>query len=309
MPYDEANARTENLGWTHRLVALRAVPGWADLPAADLALLASIAAPRRVDAGQTLVREGDSLGSIFVVVDGELAIHRDGGVAGRAVAHDIIGATAGLATDAASWSCVASRASVLLELPIEELEDVLEDRFSILLRWIEETAQRSIALRRGLGSTAGFASTTSLDATSEVPELALIERVWALRQNELLRTGRIDGLTSLARGAREIRLPEGGLLWTTGERADFIALVVSGTLRAATSDGHRFAFARNDLVGELETVSERPRWFDAVAERPTVLLALDRDRMLDIWEDHPDVGIEFLRGLSTALLRLPGSLP
>lgn len=61
------------------LEALRAAPLFAELPQPDLERLCQISEPVRLDAGETLIREGEPGDSLFVVVSGELDVVRGSG--------------------------------------------------------------------------------------------------------------------------------------------------------------------------------------------------------------------------------------
>src|SRR5688500_8209376 len=102
------------MGWADRLTALRALPGWLELPATDLGLLASIATPRSARAGEVLIEEGRPLHSLLVVVEGELAVSLRG-ERHNARARDVVGAVAGFAHDSGGVSCISVGTSAFLE--------------------------------------------------------------------------------------------------------------------------------------------------------------------------------------------------
>lgn len=291
----------ESIGWADRLTALRALPGWLELPAADLALIASIATARVVEPGQVLVEEGRPLHSIFVVVDGELSVRR----AGRdrvARSRDLVGAVSGLARDPGGLSCTSIGRSALLELSLDDLEDVLEDRSTLLARWMRTVARDCLRWTREVPAPAGRG--LRLD-----PPLDLVDRISLLRCTELLDGAGVDALASFAGAAREIDLVEWEALWSSSDRSDTIAVVAKGRIQARATTGVSVSLASGDVLGVLEAFAEEPRWYDAFAETRATLLVLDRDAMIDVWEDHPEVGVEMLRAVCAELLALPDAAP
>jgi CRP-like cAMP-binding protein len=80
--------------------------------------------------------------------------------------------------------------------------------------------------------------------------------------------------------------------------------LVCGVVRGSTPDGAEFRFGPRDVVGSLDMVAELPRWFDAVVEEDVVALCHDREMMADLWEDNPDLGLDFVHMFATTLLSL-----
>jgi hypothetical protein len=57
-------------------------------------------------------------------------------------------------------------------------------------------------------------------------------------------------------------------------------------------------------LGVLESVAGEPRWFDAVAETPGVLIEDDVERLIDLFEDNTDVALDYLAWVSRSTLEL-----
>jgi CRP-like cAMP-binding protein len=295
--------REPQMGWAERLAALRALPGWLELAAADLGMLASIATPRVAEDGQRLVEPGRPLHSVLVVADGELVVRRPGREPRRVRTREVAGAIAAFAHDPQGIECVSAGSSSVLELPLEDLEDLMEERLSVLMRWLREVSRACLAHEK---SGAPDLSEPPR-ASAPLAPFGLVERISLLRGTRAFGTAHIDGLASLARAAREVRLEPGEVLYRAGDAAEDIAVVAAGTISALRPDGRRSVLSPYDVAGVLETFGEERRSFDAVADTPATVLLLDRDEMLDVWEDHPDAGIELLRSLCAQLLRSPGN--
>ncbi len=303
MPSDAHLRPVAEIGRVERLIAMRSFPGCNDVAASELALLSAVAIPRMVRANEALVTPGRLATSAFLVVEGELVVRRTHRELARIHPRDWKSVLLPFAGDA-ELECIAACDSVVLELPVEDLEDVLEDRIALLVRVVAELSRASIDLRRRIPLHAGFAAETASSA-AVLPSrtLDIVERIFFLRQSRAFRGARIDGVTALAEIASELR-KDGRELWCTGDPSGSMLAVLGGSVIASTSHGHRFVFGPGEIVGWLDTMGSQRRWYDAVAGNDFVALALERDAMIDVWEDHPDLGIEALRTLSSAMLVL-----
>lgn len=296
--------RGAEIGWVERSMAVRSFPGWGGLPARELAALSAAAKPRLVASGQRIVEERDLVSSVFLVVDGELVVRRGEKILSRMGPRDWVGAVLAFAQDPTGVECVAARDSLVLELDVDDLEDIFEDRIAVLARALGALCREAIELRRAIPETAGFPRAAVSEELLPMRPLDVVERLFYLRQSNALRRGRIDAMTAIAETARELRAPVGEHLWHAGDASGSMIAVIGGEITAATAEGQRFTFGAGDLIGGLDTFAGRARWYDASVTAPLTALVLDRDDTLDVWEDHPDLGVAMLRAVCTSLLDL-----
>ncbi|MFK7985220.1 MAG: cyclic nucleotide-binding domain-containing protein [Sandaracinaceae bacterium] len=290
------------IGKVERFVALRSFGGWDGLPTKEIALIASLTRPRRFKRGDTVFVEGEPVDSVYMVISGNLSLRRKGRELGRYGPRSGVGGLAGFARDPDGYDCVALEDTLTLEVDIEDIEEVLEERFHILLTMLRGMARQSIQVRQTIPS-AGF--THSPDAGTECPAHRLnpVERMFYMRRTPM-GAGRIDSIAELSMRAEEIRAAEGEVLWRRGDAPDTLVMIICGRIRGETDNGTTFEFGAGDLVGALDTVSDLPRWYEATVVDGLVALELHRDQTLDLWEDHPDLAMQVLRGFSGGLLRL-----
>ena len=114
----------------------------------------------------------------------------------------------------------------------------------------------------------------------------------------------IDALAELASSVTEVPFPAGHVFWREGDRATRIGLVVEGNVACGSSRGVFFRVGPGRPLGILESVAGEPRWFDAVAETPGVLLEDDVERLIDLFEDNTDVALDYLAWVSRTTLEL-----
>jgi len=292
------------VGRVERLVAMRSFPGWGELPTRDLVTLGAIATPRRIGVGEKVFLEGQPVQSVLLVLDGELALSRGGKRLGLYGQGSGVGGLAAFARDPRGYDCLATRDSTVLELHAEDLEELFEDRFPILLAVIRELARENIELRENLPPSAGFPARAEVGEQCPAQALDLVERIFFLRKTLAFGAGRIDSVAELAKGSEEIRAGAGEVIWRRGDRADGVLAIVCGTLRCKTSDGLAFELGAGDLAGGLDALGGVPRWFDAEVGEGLVALSMSRDLTVDVWEDHPDLALEVLQAFAAGLLAL-----
>ncbi|MEQ9081095.1 MAG: cyclic nucleotide-binding domain-containing protein [Sandaracinaceae bacterium] len=292
------------VGRVERLVAMRSFPGWSELPTRDLVTLAAIARPRRIGVGEQVFTEGQPIQTVLLVLEGELALSRGGKRLGLYRESSGVGGLAAFARDPRGYDCLATRDSVVLELHAEDLEELFEDRFPILLAVVRELARENVELRRRLPPSAGFPTRSSAGDQCPAQALDLVERIFFLRRTLAFGAGRIDSLAELAKGAEEIRAEPGRVVWKVGDRADDALAIVCGTLRCRTEDGLAFELGAGDLAGGLDALGQVPRWYSAEVGEGLVALSMGRDLTVDVWEDHPDLALEVLQAFAAGLLAL-----
>lgn len=284
--------------------ALRSLFSANSVSAAAVAALSAHATPVRITRGTRITADGRPSDVLYVVLEGELSTSRNGKPLGTFGPRAAVGVLPMLARDAGGFTIEALSDTVALSLRAEDVLEVLEDHFDMLLAVMQGLAQEAVAVRQALPGSAGFAGEllTGVDAPSE--PLDLVERLFYLRQTFPLGHSHLDALAEIARASHELHYPAGTRLWVPGDRASHLLILVSGVVQGETATGAQFRFGPRDVVGSLDMVAQVPRWFEARVEEDVVALVHDRETLVDLWEDHPELGLDFLQMFSAALLSL-----
>jgi CRP-like cAMP-binding protein len=276
---------------TERRLALRRIVGFDRLAAEELAAIAQHTRLRRFAAGSTVARAGEERRVVHVLVSGELRITRGGRPWPKGGELKPVLDLFWLARDAMSLEIDAPNGAVTLELPVDELEDVLDEHFPI---WL--------ATARAL---AGWLLDLQADAPASTEQRfrqrlnympAFTERLVLLGEGLSLAGGHLETLAQLAESATELRLVSGRALWSAGDPARAIIVPIAGALAGQARD-------ESGAIGMLEVLAERPRASDLRVVEPTLALAIDGDRFLDVLEDHHEPARDYLALLALAVVR------
>jgi CRP-like cAMP-binding protein len=165
-------------------------------------------------------------------------------------------------------------------------------------------SRRAIDLvtRFGLDPTAGIPQ-GPVDR-AEAGDIDLVGRIFFLRRMAVFRRSSITALADMARAMAQVHFEPGAVLWREGEPSAGIFLVRSGFLRARGSSGVSFRPGPGFPLGALEALAERPRWYEAVADTPVVALQGPMGVLVDVFEDHFDVAMDYLALIAQSSLRI-----
>lgn len=296
--------RPIELGPIEQMHALRRLFGAdASLSHEALAGIAQLTRAQQVAAGVELAREGEPFPYVYLVIEGQLELSRDGKRLGLYNEGSGVGVMSALARDQAGFACRTLKESKLLVLRMADLIEMMEDYFELMHGALRNVSAEVIRWRKALPH-GGFLPHEPIECVEcgQGP-LGMVERIFHLRRTIGLERSYIDELAELARAAQELRVPRGTQLWSIGERADHLLIVVNGYVTGRTQRAE-FQFGPGDIVGNLDTISGEPRWFDARTDSDLVGLTIDSEAIVDVWEDHPELGFAFLRMLSRLLLDL-----
>ena len=292
----------ETMSAVERSLRLRQVPLFESLPDDRLAIFAEEARVRRVKKGEELLSEGMPIDAIYVIVDGEIGVSRQGVFLHRAGRPDSLGVLDALAGRAAVTARAATSA-VTLEIGIEAVRGILEDNFDVVIHAFEAIGRLMIKSRKGLGPDAGYPKPRAALRAAMSPPLGVVQRTLLLRTTLNFGRGSIEALADLARHAREVRFAEGDLLWSAGARADHLVVLVKGSVHAS-APGQSFRFGPGDTAGLMDGLGAAPRWYSAGAAEPTIGLRVDLEELYDVLEDDFELTLDCLGAFATEAVRL-----
>lgn len=309
--------RGPRLGPVERLLFLRRIPELGSLRVTDLAFLGEQFREHFTPRGGVLLRAGEQVAAMHVLLEGRVRLRRHGrelGIAGRGA---LVGSALLLARDEDGLEAVAEDDTVTLALDRESLLDALEERFGIFRSALRGVSRELVAL---LAEHPAEAAPEIVPATLHgftEGDIDLADRILLLRSRPPFQACSIDALAELAQRTEEVRLPEGHALWRVGDHAVQTLFLVRGAVRCSPPGSQApFRLGAGQSLGALEVLADVPRWYDAVVEEPVLALQGELEHVLDVLEDNVDMGVEFLSFLARSTVRVreriaarAGSLP
>jgi len=143
------------LSTMERILFLRHVPLFADLPPGDLKQIAAVAGEQLYDDGTFIAREGDAGNELLVIVDGEVGVVTEDTEIARCKRGDYVGEMAVLDGEPRSASLVARGTVRALRIGRRELETILRERpetshamLVVLTRRVRELSRAAAAAAR-----------------------------------------------------------------------------------------------------------------------------------------------------------------
>jgi len=248
----------------------------------------------QVPRGAVLFRAGDPSDYIHYIVSGQIRLDDPSGrtapwsFGGRSA----IGAIDAIQDQPYSRTAVAVEDVLLFRIRFEDYLEILEDNFEFAKAGVGFIYGRAEELSRGLPGDFVYPDQRSPDLPIRRPlgRLGLVERVQVLRASRPFRQIRLQVLVSLAQAAAERRLGAGQTLYELGEDTSALWFVVSGSVvgeRAVPALAARFA--PGTMVLPLAALAQREAGYRAVAAEPSLVLALGKEDLWDVMEDHSDV--------------------
>ena len=133
-----------------RMLLLRTLSAFAGLEDEALSLLAEHVRVRRCRAGEVLLKLGEPIHHVYVVLEGQVRWQRKGHVAAVAERSLVVGWLTLMARDPDGMDAAALIDALVLELPSEMLETALEEDFGLVRNSIKLGADALVAARAGL---------------------------------------------------------------------------------------------------------------------------------------------------------------
>ena len=273
------------------------------LPPSELAFLAEVLQERVFPKGTYLLRPGEPVRSIYLLLAGKVHVRRRGRDLGHVVKWGGIGGFNMFARDEEGLEVVAEKEVTALELQANALFELLEDRYAILRHVIRELCRTFIQL---MSQHAVPASLVGRVMTG-LPErdLDLVDRIVFLRQSLTFSHSSIDALSHVARWITEQHFEPEVTLWSDGDPATQAHLIVGGSVHCRSRDGRLdFRLGPGSPLGAVESMAEVPRWYTAVTETSVVALSGDVEGLLDVFEDNYAVALDYVGALAREILGL-----
>ncbi len=125
-----------------------------------------------------------------------------------------------------------------------------------------------------------------------------LEKALALRAAPLFASLSADALLPVASLCQQIDLVGGQVLFEAGEVGDSMFVVASGLVQVKRGAELLARLGPGEVVGEMGALDLEPRSATVVAAEPSRLIRLERNDLMDLLTDYP----ELMRGLAEMLV-------
>jgi CRP-like cAMP-binding protein len=283
---------------------LRAFSAFETLAPAQLAVLAELAQERSFPAGAMVQQEGTLAAEIHYLIEGEVEIRRRGQLVRRLGPLSVINGLASLARVRRSHEVVAIADTTTLSFTDEDQIDVFEDNFEILASVLRGAAGAFLDALAAAGPAVGDQPPPAVPAFQD-RALSLVEKITALRRATPYDEAPLEALAELARESPQVRHAAGEPLWSAGDESAWSLAIIDGSVAGkAAAGGPELRFIAGTIVGALESMADRARTFDAVAETDVIGLRIENGTLLDVLEDHTDMALGLLHSMAREVLAL-----
>jgi CRP-like cAMP-binding protein len=208
---------------------------------------------------------------------------------------EVFGLLEVLANRPMSAPAISAGATRSLRLSAGDAREILEDNFGVLYAVIRGLATRFVSLGARVGDV----------AIPSQHRLTLVERLIVLRQLAPFNGSRLHALAAVARNCEELVLPAGHRVATCGQGAD-LSILLDGVVHAERLDADAAQPLRAGAsFGAIEAIAGLRHRADLTTSTPARVLRCPAAALIDILEDHADLGLVIVNNIATALLDLP----
>ena len=132
-----------------KILFLRNIPLFSGMPPDELSHLAGIAEEVVYPEGEVIIREGDHGEEMFLIVEGEIEIHRESKPLAVLKSHDYFGEMSILDNEPRSATATARADCLLLRIRQSDFYDILERHFNVALTIIHTLTGRLREMNQG----------------------------------------------------------------------------------------------------------------------------------------------------------------
>src|ERR1041384_4803933 len=125
-----------------------------------------------------------------------------------------------------------------------------------------------------------------------------MDRIELLKTIPLFESLENEDLEALANKLRQVGVESGQTVFAQGDEGDAMYVIEDGAVDIVAGSGRQkvtlTSLFKQQYFGELSLLDGAPRSATAVANRPSQLLALDRDDFVDFIKRRPDAALSIM---------------
>jgi CRP-like cAMP-binding protein/HEAT repeat protein len=284
-------------GLGKRVAALSKVDVFSRVAVDKLAEVALELEEVTLEKGQVLFDKGVEGTSMYVVIEGRVAI-LDGDVELTQLGPDqILGELAAFDPEPRSASVMAIEATRCFAISQHNLSILVGDHLEVAFGIFQVLCQR---IRGQLDNEALPCRTTTAKRPQEA-WLSFVEKVLFLKSAELFRETPGAVLLEIATLTKVVQIAADTVLFERGELKATLYIIVKGKIRIHHEQSTIAILEQEAVLGEMAALSNAPRSASATAVEDSLLLSLNQDSLREIMYSQPEVTQALLATLAKRL--------
>jgi CRP-like cAMP-binding protein len=285
-----------------RVLLLRSFPAFAALDDETLTLMAEHSRRRAFRAGEVVASEGAPLESAYMVIEGQITVHRKGRRTAVVTRGGGVGNLSILARDPHGISAVADVDTLTAESPAWAMNEALDRSFPMLRNSLRLVTGGLVRKRGHLPCRPEDAPPVELGTWPEHPA-TIVDHLLATRSSAgIFASANLDALLANARAIREVRFEPGESLWQLGEPSSWWTRIAYGSVRCTSADGRFVDVGRNFMLGIMDAYAQMPRSYEARTNTRVVGYRTELEDGLATLEDYPELARGLVAGVAMAVL-------
>lgn len=125
--------------------------------------------------------------------------------------------------------------------------------------------------------------------------LTVLEKVMFLRQIPLFSNTRMENLARVASITQEVEFRKGDVIFQTNDPCDALYFIRRGAVRLHRDDIDIFIVSDNESFGEMEVLSNEPRFMTATVLEDVTALKISNEEFFDVLADNISIAQDILR--------------
>jgi CRP-like cAMP-binding protein len=234
--------------------------------------------------GELVFDVGDAPDRMLFLVEGRVAMEREGERAWEFVPVAVVGVIDAILERQRTRNCRALEPSRFLSLKLSDWFDLLEDNGQIARAAIRNFATQLHARWRQLAPRVTRQSEPPPPPASGT--LETYDKILALRRANFLGSAGMQAIASLAAVAEQVTLKQGESLFDEGSDDSSLLVLVRGAVELTSEGGFRFQHRRGDLIGGAAAFCHALPHYAARAVTDATVLRISEQDFYDQAEEH-----------------------
>jgi CRP-like cAMP-binding protein len=285
-----------------RTLLLRSLPAFGPLEDDTLSLLAEHMRLRRFRAGEVLLRLGEPIHHVYIVLEGAVRWQRKSQeVPSVARKQDVVGWLTLMARDVDGLDSAVLEDALVIELPTEMLEHALEEDFALIRNMLRLGADSLLRQRGDLPARPDRPPVVEMGVLPE-RRRTMVERLIDMRNVPLFKRGNVEALIAITRSSQDLEVEAGHVFWRAGDLARYWVVIEYGRVRCENRVGQHMEVGAGFVIGVMDAIAQRTHSYDAVAQTKIGGNCIDLESFLGVMETHFDLARDFVSFIALQVL-------